>query len=281
MYKYISSKREFSDIESDLAKINYKRIICSLESAIWPNVSITSPYYVLSTKAINKNEFGKYLKYLCERIFLGESSNLIVKNLVENRIDFRLDGDPYGFTSYDINKEKMIIIEGGKYKVSPIIAVHELTHAVMLLQKNSIPKEHEELLSMFNELRAVDEMEEDIQDEWVFNIMAQRQFFRIYIEDLSDEALQRHQEYNDNYFEDYFRTIALVYALRLHDIYILDKEQVSADVSCVLNNQISIADLLNKYKISLENEDTIRCFENKIVEYENIIKKYFNDFQKK
>lgn len=279
MYKYISSNREFSDLQSDLAKTNYNRLISSLESAIRPNVSY-SVYYVLGTKFINKSKFEKYLKYLCDRVFSDEKNNLIVEDLIKNRIDFELDGYPYGFTSYDINKEKMIIIKGGKYKVSPVIAVHELTHAIMFLQKNSIPKEYEEFLSMFNELRAIDEMGADIQDEWLFNRIVQRLSYRIHIEDLSDEALQTHQISNDIYFEKYFRILSFVCALRLHEIYLVDPEQVNADVLRVLNNQISLFELLNKYKISLENEDTILCFENKIVEYENIVTKYFNDFQK-
>lgn len=277
MYKYISSNREFSDLQSDLAKINYKRIICSLESAIRPNVS-HSVYYVLGTKSINKSKFEEYLKYLCDRVFLDERNNLLAKDLIKNRIDFKLSGYPYSFTSYDINREKMIIIEGGKYKISPIMAVHELTHAIMFLQKNSISKEYEEFLSMFNELRAIDEMDEDIQDEWLFNRIVQRLSYRIHIEDLSDEALQTHQINNDIYFENYFRILSFTYALRLYEIYLIEPEQVNADVLRVLNNQISLFELLNKYKISLENEDTILCFENKIVEYENIVTKYFNDF---
>lgn len=162
-----------------------------------------------------------------------------------------------------------------------MIVIHELTHAIMFLQGTNIPKEYEELLSMFNEMRAVNEMDQVVQDEWLFNRVAHRLSYRVDLDRLSDESLQS-QKWNDEFFfPNYFRTINFVYVFRLHEVYTMVPEQVSMDVSNVLNNKMKIPDLLNKYDISLENEDTILCFENKIAEYEKVVNKYFNNVQRK
>lgn len=276
MYKYLESNESFKDLKSDSAKINYNIVMRCLESASCPNIAY-SPYYPLTTKVLNKDGFERNLNYLCDRIFLDKNNNMLSKELVRERINFDLQGYPYGFTRYDISKGKFIDIEGGKYLVSSIIAIHELTHAILFLHKATIPKQYEELLSIFNEIRACSEMSQEIQDEWLFNKIAQRLSRRVHIEDLSDEALQNHQISNDNYFEDYFRMLNFVYALRLYELYTLSPEQVYQDVNNILINKNNILDLLRKYNISLENVDTISAFERKIAEFENIINRYFKN----
>lgn len=274
MYKYLESNESFKDLSSDSAKSNYNAILQCLESASCPDISY-SPYYALTTQVLNKDDFERYLNYLCDIIFLDENNNMLSKELVIKRSNFQLEGYPRGFTSYDISKEKFIDIEGGKFLVSPVITIHELTHAILFLHKVAIPKQYEELLSIFNELRACSAMAQELQDEWLFNKIAYRLSYRVHIEDLSDEALQNHRISNENYFDDYFRMLNFVYALRLYELYTLFQEQVSQDVDNILNNQNSILDLLKKYNISLENIDTISAFERKIVEFENIVNGYF------
>lgn len=276
MYKFLESNESFKDLSSDSAKRNYNVIMQCLESVSCPNISY-SPYYTLTIKVLNRDDLGRYLNYLCDTIFLDENNNLLSKELVIKRSNFKLDGYPYGFTSYDISKEKFIDIEGGKYLISPVIAIHELTHAILFLRKVSIPKRHEELLSMFNELRACNVMDQEVQDEWLFNKIAHRLSYRVHVEDLSDEALQNHRISNENYFDGYFRMLNFVYALRLYELYTLFPEQVSQDVDNILNNKNSILDLLKKYNISLENVDTISAFERKIAEFEKIVNRYFKN----
>lgn len=280
MYQYINENESFKDLKSNLAKVNYNRIISCIESAIRPDIKY-SPYYTLKTKKMNKEKFAKCLDELCEKVFVDSNDKMTIKDLIKNKMEIDLDGYPYGFTGFDINKEKFIRIEGGKYQISPIVAIHELTHALCFVKKSTIPNEFQEIMSMFNEMKAIGKNEAKLQDEWLFNRIVSRLNFRIYIEDLSDEALQSHPIDNKIYFDNYFRMLNFVYAFRLYEIYTVYPETIDKDITQVLNNEISIRDLLNKYNISLENEDTIVCFENKIGEYENIIMNHFNCFQKK
>lgn len=277
MYKYLESNESFKDLSSDSAKNNFNLIMQCLENASCPDISY-APYYTLAaTKTLNRDDFGRCLNYLCDTIFLDENNKLLSKELFIKRSNFKLDGYPYGFTSYDINKEKFIDIEGGKYQITPAIAIHELTHAILFLHKVPIPKRYEELLSIFNELRVRSLMGQEVQDEWLFNKIVYRLSYRIHIEDLSDKALQNHKISNEHYFESYFRMVNFVYALRLCELYSSFPEQVSQEVENILNNKNSIFDLLKKYNISLENEDTILAFKRTMTEFENVVNRYFKN----
>lgn len=274
MYKYIEEKEKFRDLHSDLAKDNYKRIMSILDSVTIPNIR-NLPYISLTSKTLNKIKFDGFVHGLCGKVFFDENNRLALE-LANNRMELDFKGYPYGFTSNDLNKEHLIIIEGCKYYISPIIAIHELTHAISFITSSRVPKQYEEVLSIFNEMKAKTEMDGVIQDEWLFNKIIERLKYRIYIKDLQDEAIKNLKLDEDLYFQGYFRVLNFVYALRLYELYTMFPEEIDTCVDSILRNEGSIIELLEKYQINLENEDTILAFEKIIAEYEQVVCKHFN-----
>lgn len=274
MYKYIEQADQFSDLKTINAKNNYMRIMNCLDNITIPNIP-NRPYISLSKNTLNKENFNNHLEYLCSKVFLDENTRLLTKDLINNRMELDFNGYPFGYTSNDINENNIISIEGCKYSISPIVTIHELTHAIGFINKASIPKQYEEILSIFNEIRACQEIDETIQDEWILNKMIQRLKYRIYLTDLSDEKLNNVSD-KELYFQCYFRMLNLVYALRLYELYCMYPEEISEDINQVLKSEISVIELLKKYHISLENEDTILAFEKTIGEYEQAVNRRFN-----
>lgn len=275
MYKYIEQNEKFSDLKSDNAKNNYMRIMNCLDNITIPNIR-NMPYIPLSTKTLNRQKFDGYLQYLCGKVFFDENTNRLSRELANNRMALDFGGYPFGYTSNDISSENIIMIEGCKYFISPLISIHELTHAISFINHAQIPEQYGEILSIFNEIRASREMDETTQDEWLFNKMIQRLKYRIYLKDLSDEMINSIDIDEDLYFQGYFRILNFVYALRLYELYSIYQEEISACVDRVLKNEINILELLKKYQISLESEDTIAVFEKIIDEYEQVVRKHFN-----
>ena len=274
MYKYIDHNEQFSDLKTINAKNNYMRIMNCLDNITIPNIP-NRPYIFLSKNTLNKENFNNHLEYLCSKVFLDENTRLLTKDLINNRMELDFNGYPFGYTSNDINENNIISIEGCKYSISPMVTIHELTHAIGFINRASIPKQYEEILSIFNEIRACQDIDETIQDEWILNKMIQRLKYRIYLIDLSDEKLNNISD-KELYFQCYFRMLNLVYALRLYELYSMYPEELSEDINQVLKSEISVIELLKKYNISLENEDTVLAYEKMIEIYEQVVRKHFS-----
>ncbi len=275
MYKYIEKDERFRDLQSDNSKSNYMRIMHALDNVTIPNIK-NQPYITLTIKKLNQRDFDNNVHYLCEKVFLDENTYKLSMELANARLKPDFNGYPFGYTSNDISLEQIIRMEGCKYSISPIISIHEITHAISFINQVQIPKQYEEILSIFNEMRASHEMDNDIQDEWLFNKIIQRLKYRIYIKDLSDEAIKNFEPNEDLYFQGFFRVLNLVYAVRLYELYSMFPDEISECVDSILKNEINVSELLEKYQISLENEDTIVAFEKIINEYEQVVNKHFN-----
>ena len=70
--------------------------------------------------------------------------------------------------------------------------------------------------------------------------------------------------------------LGFIYAIRLFDLYHINQEEILNDFNLVLSGEKSINDLLKKYQISLENEQTITSFINMCKLYQNIINRKYS-----
>ena len=73
--------------------------------------------------------------------------------------------------------------------------------------------------------------------------------------------------------------IGFIYAIRLLNIYQKNEKELLTNINEVLNGNINIENLLNKYNISLTDENTCSDFINMCDNYKNIIENRYIDSQ--
>lgn len=231
---------------------------------------------------LKRDNFYDLLNDIAKILYNKENFNTVIY-IINERSDIKPADYYYGFAKiYDLDEPILLNIGGMDTYASVSVTIHELTHIIAALNNNNPSKQYNEFLSIFSELLAIDyfsqiKENEDIFTNHLFNKLINRMSKRIYsnnlyLEDNSLSWLLKMYQSNYTYF------IGLIYALRLFELYKNDKETILCDFNNILLSKYTVKELLDKYNINLNNEDTINCFKNNCDFYEQkILEKYEHD----
>lgn len=282
MYKIIEEDPLFDDIKSDESKNNLNKLVDYL-------CSMPVPEETVNELLLNGN-YEEEHNYFAKG-FYNEQNLKIVNEIIKNRTRFmdidstdinKLDGYSY---IYELERDNILELGTMKYYNSVAIMEHELIHLLMALNNNNPKPQHTEILSLFGELLTLYKLSEKNNDPLIFENglvkrCISRMTYRVYASHFSDEYLKEHSEWlYMAHRNGYPYIIGFIYAIRLLNIYQKNEKELLTNINEVLNGNINIENLLNKYNISLTDENTCSDFINMCDNYKNIIENRYIDSQ--
>lgn len=174
---------------------------------------------------------------------------------------------------YELNNEKILLMEIDGSFVSIAATVHELTHLLQAINENNPSKKYNEILSIFSEFVVLDYLSSkfnnyDIFDNHLINRLVNRMSYRVYSEQLfSDDP----KWLKDIYFSAYTYFLGTIYAIRLFDLYKKGDFTILSTFNSVLAGEINVDQMLEKYDINMSNQDTVTSFINCCDYYRKIV----------
>lgn len=270
----ITKKEIIEDISNLQARENYDKMVDYLVSLPVYNyqdyVSFTSLEKNIKCK---KGLFPLLLDDSMNYIFFDENLKK-AKHIINNKISFEDSKIINGFAKiYDLNSEVLLSMKIDNSFVSIAAIIHELTHLIQAINKNNPTKRYNEILSIFSEFVILDYLSSkfdnpDIFDNHLINRIINRMSYRVY----SNQLLHNESKLLENiYLSCYTYFIGMIYAIRLFTLYKNGDLTILSNFNNVLNGNITIDKLLEKYCINMSNQDTINSFTSWCDYYQEIV----------
>ena len=262
------------DIGTPQSKENYDKMVDYLVSM--PVNNYKDYISRLSVEKNIKHESGHFLFLLGEsmqHLFLGENLKK-AKDIIKYRSTIKDSEVIDGFAKiYELNNEKILLMEIDGSFVSVAATVHELTHLLQAINENNPSKKYNEILSIFSEFVVLDYFSSkfnnlDIFDNHLINRLVNRMSNRVCSNQLfSDEE----KWIKEIYFSCYTYFLGTIYAIRLFDLYKKGDMTILSTFNSVLAGKITVDEMLEKYCINISNQDTFNSFINCCDYYRKIV----------
>lgn len=277
----IIKNKSVDDINTFQTRENYDKIVDYLVS-----LPVNNYQDVIRRTSVEKNiKFRRrsHFQFILEESmkYLFSDTNLEQsKYIIKYRADFKDSNVIDGFAKiYELNDEKILLMEIDNSFVSVAATIHELTHLLQAVNKNNPPKKYNELLSIFSEFVILDYLSlkfnnPDIFDNHLINRLINRMSYRVYSNQLfSDDC----NGLKDIYFSCYIYFIGMIYGIRLFDLYKKGDLTILSTFNNALAGRITVDELLEKYCINMSNQDTITSFINYCDYYKKIVNNRYGD----
>lgn len=274
MDKFIKSNPKLIDIQSKTARDNLTLLVEYLCSSVVPDK-------LPSSIRLSDQTMQECHSYVSKFLYTDENA-ILADDVLQKRTDIADYDCIDGFAStYDLTRENLIDVSSKKYFESVAVLEHEMIHILQALNNNNPEKQYNEVLSMFGEFVSLELLSEKYNNSNIYmnnliNRCIKRMSYRVYGRSFEDEAIDDCTDYMKKiYLSVYEHMLGFIYAIRLFDLYHQDTVSIIADFNLILAGKMRVKDILSKYRISLEDEDTLSSFIKLVDVYrESVVKKY-------
>lgn len=274
MDKFIKSNPKLIDIQSKTARDNLTLLVEYLCSSVVPDK-------LPSSIRLSDQTMQECHSYVSKFLYTDENA-ILADDVLQKRTDIADYDCIDGFAStYDLTRENLIDVSSKKYFESVAVLEHEMIHILQALNNNNPEKQYNEVLSMFGEFVSLELLSEKYNNSNIYmnnliNRCIKRMSYRVYGRSFEDEAIDDCTDYMKKiYLSVYEHMLGFIYAIRLFDLYHQDTVSIIADFNLILAGKMRVKDILSKYRISLEDEDTLSSFIKLVDVYrESVVKRY-------
>lgn len=256
----------YHDINNDKSKeaINYLLMNLNQIIALKRNNMQIQPGHLLIDYHLTKEKIFDYNNIQISNYLINEKT-ILLNSLINGNVE--------GFTSYHKQEKKIksIIIYGQNYIISTPVLFHELAHGILLYNSVTLEKCYCELLSIFLELLISFHLNKKYNNLLIMEeetLISRLNCIREYIKvNDKDNKLIEFDE------EIYPYILGTIYSYRILEIYINNQEDIIREINLILSGKKDIRYLLNKYNISLSDEETLSSFIKKENDYKKLLTK--------
>ena len=225
---------------------------------------------------MERSEILKFVKFFYSDLFSGKYDDYIKQYQDNTILDGKLSWDRSYFNYKSSNHKlyfRSIIMGDLSHLSSVALNAHENMHGLVYLNQleNRYNYSYNELLPRFIENVCINKLRihgyGDIEKN--FNLFL-NYHNRRYAETYIDSTNLLKAGYNDpisskiwDYSADmtYIYIISMIYGTRLYECYLDSPREVVNEVDNVIQGNIRISDVLNKFDINLGNSDTVKAFQ--------------------
>lgn len=273
MDKFIKTNPKLIDIQSKTARDNLTLLVEYLCSSVVPDK-------LPSSIRLSDQTMQECHSYVSKFLYTDENA-ILADDVLQKRTDIADYDCIDGFAStYDLTRENLIDVSSKKYFESVAVLEHEMIHILQALNNNNPEKQYNEVLSMFGEFVSLELLSEKYNNSNIYmnnliNRCIKRMSYRVYGRSFEDEAIDDCTDYMKKiYLSVYEHMLGFIYAIRLFDLYHQDTVSIIADFNLILAGKMRVKDILSKYRISLEDEDTLSSFIKLVDVYrESVVKR--------
>ncbi len=269
-----TKNENLDDISIPKDRENYDKMVEYLVSM--PVSNYDNNMFRLSGESNIKHEseqFTLLLEEILNLLFFSDNVKK-AKNIIKYRATIEKSEAVDGFSRiYELNNEKILLMEIDGSFVSVAATIHELTHLLQAINENNPSKKYNEILSIFSEFVVLDYFSSkfnnpDIFDNHLINRLVNRMSYRVRSNQLfSDEE----KWIKEIYFSCYTYFLGTIYAMRLFDLYKKGDMTILSTFNSVLAGKITVDEMLEKYCINMSNQDTFNSFINCCDYYRKIV----------
>jgi len=268
--KFINDNSLFEDIRSEKSRINFDEMVNYLCSRLVP------PKKEDLTPLIDEN-LEQLHQYISKTLYSKGNYDLSI-NILKSRTEINDFDIIDGFSwIYELDRDIILRLESRKYFESVSALEHELIHIIQAIRNNNPKEQYNEILSFFGEILTLELLSEKYENPSIYenamlNRIVSRMSHRVFASTFEDENVEKESNYIMKwYVSAYPYMLGFIYAIRLLDIYITNKEEVIEKFNDVLQGNMSIDELLSIYNISLEDDRTVDSFKKMCDMYEKIV----------
>ncbi len=275
MNKFINTTLTLKDIRSKRARINFDFLVYYLCFSLVPEEYPNK----LELLKITLEECHSYLSpllYSKENAILASE---VLKNRTEILNNDRTDGFSY---IYELNRKILLEVNSRKYFESIEILEHEMIHILIALNNNNPEKQYNEVLSIFGEFVSAEWLSKtynnrEVFENWLIKKCIHYMSYRVFAKWFMDASLKKQSDFlKINHLANYNYLLGFIYAARLFELYHLYPTEIMQDFNFVLSGKINVIELLEKYKINLENKEVVLSLKKMIDFYRFIVKERYN-----